>query len=72
VYDLYEACTIPVIGCGGVSTADNVLEMMMAGASAVEIGSAIYDNINVFSDIAEDLYDANGIPAKEIVGCAHD
>ncbi|HJK75219.1 MAG TPA: dihydroorotate dehydrogenase, partial [Methanocorpusculum sp.] len=53
-------------------TADNVLEMMMAGASAVEIGSAIYDNINVFSDIAEDLYDANGIPAKEIVGCAHD
>ena len=72
VYDLYEACTIPIIGCGGVSTADNVLEMMMAGASAVEIGSAIYDNINVFSDIAEDLYDANGIPAKEIVGCAHD
>jgi dihydroorotate dehydrogenase (NAD+) catalytic subunit len=72
VYDLYEACTIPIIGCGGVSTADNVLEMMMAGASAVEIGSAVYDNINVFSDIFEDLYDANGISAAEIIGCAHD
>jgi dihydroorotate dehydrogenase (NAD+) catalytic subunit len=72
VYDLYEACTIPVIGCGGVSTADNVIEMMMAGASAVEIGSAVYDNINVFSDIAKDLYDVDGMSTAEIVGCAHD
>jgi dihydroorotate dehydrogenase (NAD+) catalytic subunit len=72
VYDLYEVCTIPIIGCGGVSTADNVLEMMMAGASAVEIGSAVYDNINVFSDISKDLYDINGISAEEIIGCAHD
>ncbi|HJJ89888.1 MAG TPA: dihydroorotate dehydrogenase [Methanocorpusculum sp.] len=71
VYDLYETCTIPIIGCGGVSSADNVLEMMMAGATAVEIGSAIYENINIFSDIAAELYDINGIPAEEIVGCAH-
>ena len=72
VYQVAKACRIPIMGCGGVATARDVIEMMMAGASAVEIGSAIYDNINVFSDIAEDLYDANGIPAKEIVGCAHD
>ena len=72
VYDLYESCSIPIIGCGGVSTADNVLEMMMAGATAVEIGSAVYDNINVFADIAENLYAAYGIPAAEIVGCAHE
>ena len=71
VYDLYEAVSIPIIGCGGVSTADNVLEMMMAGASAVEIGSAVYDSINVFSEIARELYAEDGIPAEEIVGCAH-
>ena len=71
VYDLYEACSIPIIGCGGVSTADNVLEMMMAGASAVEIGSAVYDSVGVFADIAAELYADDGIPAGEIVGCAH-
>ena len=72
VYDLYEAVDIPIIGCGGIDSADNVLEMMMAGASAVEIGSAVYDNFNVFSDIEKELYAEDGIPAEEIVGCAHD
>ena len=72
VYDLYEAVDIPIIGCGGIDCADNVLEMMMAGASAVEIGSAVYDNFNVFSDLVSDLYAEDGIPAEEIVGCAHD
>ncbi|WP_342771912.1 HisA/HisF-related TIM barrel protein, partial [Methanoculleus sp. UBA300] len=71
VYDLYEACSIPVIGCGGVSTADNIVEMMMAGASAVEIGSAVVDDIGIFSTIANDLYSHDGIDAREIVGCAH-
>ncbi|HJJ82939.1 MAG TPA: dihydroorotate dehydrogenase, partial [Methanocorpusculum sp.] len=55
-----------------IDCADNVLEMMMAGASAVEIGSAVYDNFNVFSDIEAELYAEDGIPAEEIVGCAHD
>lgn len=40
VYQVSRACKIPVIGCGGVSSAEDVLEMMMAGAKAVEIGSA--------------------------------
>ena len=40
VYQVSNACGIPVIGCGGVSTADDVREMMMAGAVAVEVGSA--------------------------------
>ncbi len=71
VYDLYEACSIPIIGCGGVSTAENVIEMMMAGASAVEIGSAVIDDIGIFDTIAEDLYSHDGIDAREIVGCAH-
>lgn len=40
VYQVSQACKIPVIGCGGVSTAEDVLEMMMAGAKAVEVGTA--------------------------------
>lgn len=72
VYDLYEAVDIPIIGCGGIDSSDNVLEMMMAGASAVEIGSAVYENFNVFSDIASSLYAEDGIAAEDIVGCAHE
>lgn len=72
VYELYEAVKIPVIGCGGVSTADNVIEMMMAGAAAVEIGSAVCGDVKVFDTIRGDLYTKDGIPAGEIVGCAHD
>ena len=72
VYELYEAVKCPVIGCGGVASADNVIEMMMAGAAAVEIGSAVCGDVKVFDTIRGDLYTKDGIPAKEIVGCAHD
>ena len=71
VYELYEACRIPIIGCGGISSADNVVEMMMAGASAVEIGSAVAGNIRIFEAIGEQLYAKDGVPSEEIVGCAH-
>ena len=40
VYEVYEAVKIPVVGMGGVSSAEDVIEMMMAGASAVEVGAA--------------------------------
>ena len=40
VWDVYEAVKIPIIGCGGVSSAEDVAEMMLAGAAAVEIGAA--------------------------------
>ena len=40
VWQVSHACSIPVIGCGGVTTAEDVLEMMMAGAKAVEVGTA--------------------------------
>jgi dihydroorotate dehydrogenase (NAD+) catalytic subunit len=40
VWDVYEAVKIPVIGCGGVSSAEDVCEMMLAGATAVEVGAA--------------------------------
>ena len=72
VYELYDAVDIPIIGCGGIGSAEDVIEMMMAGASAVEIGSAIHTSVNIFETIAGKLYSADGIPASEIVGCAHD
>lgn len=40
VYQVSKACDVPVMGCGGVSTAKDVIEMMMAGASAVQVGAA--------------------------------
>jgi len=40
VWDVYEAVKIPIIGCGGVSSAEDVAEMMLAGATAVEVGAA--------------------------------
>jgi len=71
VYELYEACRVPVIGCGGISTAEDVVEMMMAGASAVEIGSAVLEDTGIFRKIAGDLYSPDGEDPAEIVGCAH-
>lgn len=40
VYQVYEAVQIPIIGMGGVSSAEDVIEMMLAGATAVQVGAA--------------------------------
>lgn len=40
VWDVYEAVKLPIIGCGGVSSAEDAAEMMLAGATAVEVGAA--------------------------------
>ncbi|MDE6235053.1 MAG: dihydroorotate dehydrogenase [Muribaculaceae bacterium] len=40
VYQVAKACSVPVMGCGGVSSAKDVIEMMMAGATAVQVGAA--------------------------------
>ncbi len=55
VYQVSHACKIPVIGCGGVSSAEDVLEMMMAGAKAVEVGTANLINPWACRDIIEEL-----------------
>jgi dihydroorotate dehydrogenase (NAD+) catalytic subunit len=71
VYELYDAVKIPIIGCGGIASADNVVEMMMAGARAVEIGSAVQTDAAIFEKICGDLYAKDGLDPDEIVGCAH-
>lgn len=55
VYQVANAVNIPVIGMGGVSTANDVIEMMMAGATAVQIGAANLVNPYVCKEIIEDL-----------------
>ncbi len=55
VYQVAHAVNIPVVGMGGVSSAEDVVEMMMAGATAVEVGAANLTNPTVCKDIIEDL-----------------
>ena len=55
VYQVAHAVDIPVVGMGGVSSAEDVIEMMMAGATAVEVGAANLVNPTVCKDIIEDL-----------------
>ncbi len=57
VYQVSKACKIPVIGCGGVESAEDVVEMMMAGATAVEVGAANLRNPYASKDIVEALPD---------------
>ena len=55
VYQVSKACSIPVMGCGGVASADDVIEMMMAGATAVQVGAANLVNPYACKQIVEDL-----------------
>ena len=74
VYQVAGACGIPVIGCGGVSSARDVVEMMMAGATAVEVGAANLKNPYICKEIIEALpseMERLGIERlADIVGCA--
>ncbi|MBQ4354309.1 MAG: dihydroorotate dehydrogenase [Clostridia bacterium] len=75
VYQVYEAVKVPVIGMGGVSSAEDVIEMMLCGATAVEIGAMNLVNPFVCRDIIEklpevmDKYKINTL--SEIIGGAH-
>lgn len=55
VYQVYEAVKIPIIGMGGVSSADDVIEMMLAGATAVQVGAANLVEPFACKNIVEDL-----------------
>lgn len=55
VHQVSKACSIPVIGCGGVASAADVIEMMMAGATAVQIGAMNLKNPYICKEIIEEL-----------------
>ena len=75
VYQVYEAVKIPVIGMGGVSSAEDVIEMMLAGATAVEVGAANLVNPFACRDIIAGLpaaMERYGIQKlSDIIGQAH-
>ena len=75
VYQVYEAVQIPIVGMGGVSTAEDMLEMMLAGASAVEVGAAnlvdpwcCRDLVNRLPQVMEQYNIEN---LRDIIGGAH-
>ena len=76
VYQVAGAVKIPVIGMGGVSCAEDVIEMMLAGATAVEVGAANLINPFACRDIVENLpavMQKYGIEnLKDIIGGAHE
>lgn len=75
VYQVYEAVKIPIIGMGGVSSVEDVLEMMAAGATAVQIGAANLVNPYACRDIINELPKAmkkyNIQKLSELTGGAH-
>lgn len=76
VYEIYKQVDIPIIGIGGITTGRDAIEMMMAGATVVGVGSAVYyRGVEVFQKINDEMEEwliANNYSSvKEIVGKAH-
>lgn len=75
VYQVYQAVDIPIIGVGGISRAEDVLEFLIAGASAVQIGMKNFDEPYICKDIIEQLpktlqkYGFHSV--QEAIGAAH-
>jgi len=76
IYDIYESVKIPIIGVGGITTGKDAIEMMMAGATAVGIGTGIYyRGWDIFKKVCDEIIEfleSHGYSdIKEIIGIAH-
>jgi len=76
VYEISQNTNIPIIGCGGINTGKDAIEYVMAGASAVQIGSALYyREIDVFKKVCTEIKTwmkkHNYKNIKELIGVAH-
>ena len=75
VYQVFDAVKIPIVGMGGITTAEDVIEFMLAGATAVEVGAANLVNPYACRDIINDLprvMEKYGIKnLSDIIGGAH-
>lgn len=73
-WDVANAVSVPVIGCGGIATAEDAVEFLMAGATAVQVGTATFANPRAPLDVLEGLerwLTTEGIgDVNEIIGCA--
>jgi len=76
VHDAARVASIPVIGCGGITTAEDVAEFMIAGATAVQVGTATFTRPTTMSDIISELPDLCrrlGVSCvSELTGTIHD
>lgn len=77
IYDLYESVDIPLVGVGGIATGRDALEYMMAGATAIQVGTAIAtDGLGVFARITKEMasvLEELGLKsAKDAIGTAHE
>ena len=76
VYDIYETVDIPIIGIGGILDGNDAIEMMMAGASAIGIGTGVlYRGIDIFKKISNEIEnfmkENNYKKLEELIGIAH-
>jgi len=76
VYEIYECVKVPIIGCGGITDWQGAIEFMLAGATAIQIGTAIaMKGSNVFNDVTRGMnayLKRKGFKSvKEIVGLSH-
>ena len=76
VYDIYESVKIPIIATGGITYGEDALEAIMAGATAVGIGTGIYyRGINIFKKVCKEMEEwmiLNGYTnIKQVIGAAH-
>jgi dihydroorotate dehydrogenase (NAD+) catalytic subunit len=76
VYEIYRAVKVPIVGCGGIATWHDAVEFMLAGASAVQVGTAIASQgFGVFRSLSDgiDRYvrDKGFRSVREIVGLSH-
>jgi len=75
VYDLYKVLNIPIIGCGGIDSWEDVIEFFLAGASAVQIGTALYNGFEIIQEINNGLrnyLNKNNLNSlNDIKGLAH-
>lgn len=75
VFDLYKALKIPIIGCGGIDSWQDVIEFFLVGASAVQIGTALYKGVEILTvinhGITQYLKDNEYNSINDIKGLAH-
>jgi len=76
VYDLYKLLEIPIIGCGGASNWEDVKEFILVGASAVQIGTALYQGVEIITSIINGLKkfltDNDYSSISQLKGLAHE
>ena len=75
VYQVFKAVNIPIVGCGGITNANDAIEFFMAGATAIEVGTASFMNprapMDVLEGIEKYLQENKIEDLRELIGAAH-